>query len=193
MDDVSAAILAVALQRLPCAHPSVTPEYRAVIEEAITDYWPAHAKPLRCWWIAQLMAESSPKLDPHALSPAGARGLAQIMPATWAWITSKIGVTCSPWNAECSLRVGTAYFGRLLRVFRSPRPLLDLGCHGAVSYNAGVGSDLKAQARADSENCDEVLAVLHEVTGRHAKETRAYVARIRRWLTALYLGRRLDG
>ena len=189
--DVTAALLTVALAKLPCEHPSITPEYRAAIEEAIEDYWPVSAHPLRCWWTAELMAESGVALDPAALSPAGARGLAQIMPATWAWIAKRIGITCSPWDAVCSLRAGTAYFGYLLRVFTSPRPVLDWACHGAVSYNAGVGNDLRAQALAASEDCDEVLRVLDQVTGRHAVETRAYVRRIRRWMVALYAGERL--
>lgn len=189
--DVSAALLAVALLRLPCEHPSVTPEYEEAIEQAIEDYWPPAAYPLRCWWTAQLMAESGPGLDPLALSPAGAQGLAQVMPATWKWIAGKIGIACSPFNALCSIKVGTAYFGRLLRIFTSPRPLLDWACHGAVAYNAGPRSDLRGQVIANSEDCKEVLAVLHEVTGRHAAETRAYVARIERWMVALYLGEAL--
>ena len=117
--DVSVALLAVALARLPCDHPSVTPAYKAAIEQAIEDYWPPHAHDLRCWWTAELMAESGVNLDPRALSPAGAQGLAQVMPATWAWIAGKIGAACSPFDAECSIRVGTAYFGHLLRIFTS--------------------------------------------------------------------------
>ena len=183
---LEAAALAAALLAAPCSDPRVPAEFDIYIEAAVERYWPEHAKPFKCWWKAQLWSES--RLDPSATSPAKARGIAQVMPATFAEEARRLGITCSPWDAQCSIEVGTAFSAKMMRIFTSPRPVFDLLCWEAVAYNAGPRNGLKSQVISKSENCDDGLAVLDQVTGKHAKETRGYVARIRRWMIILLKG-----
>ena len=184
---IEAAALALVLMRAPCDAPGIPTRYDTAIRVAVERHWPVHTHPFWCWWKAQLWAES--RLDPRATSPVGARGIAQVMPATGREQQGILKMSCDLYDAECGIAVGTSYSGRITRIFTSPRPVLDLLCHEAVSYNAGPGSNIRAQRVAKSENCDEVLAALPKVTGRHAKETQGYVARIRRTFLRLLGGR----
>lgn len=61
---------------------------------------------------SQALAEST--FDPSAVSPAGAQGLMQIMPATWAEWSAKIGAGNDPFDARQNARVGAAYMRWLL-------------------------------------------------------------------------------
>jgi hypothetical protein len=63
-------------------------EWRGDIESAVVRWWPD----LPVWrlWAAQLYAES--RCDPGAVSPVGARGIAQIMPATGRDLARRLGV-----------------------------------------------------------------------------------------------------
>jgi soluble lytic murein transglycosylase len=72
--------------------------------------------------------------DAQALSPAGARGLMQLMPATAAAVARKIGVAVDPaalTEAGYNMRLGTSYLGGLLTRFNQALPLAIAG------YNAG--------------------------------------------------------
>jgi soluble lytic murein transglycosylase len=72
--------------------------------------------------------------DAQALSPAGARGLMQLMPATAAAVARKIGVAIDPaalTEAGYNMRLGTSYLGGLLARFNQSLPLAIAG------YNAG--------------------------------------------------------
>jgi hypothetical protein len=62
--------------------------------------------------------------DPRAVSPAGAIGLMQLMPATAA------GLGVDPWDPLDNLRGGIAYLAGLLRAYADPTLAL-------VAYNAG--------------------------------------------------------
>lgn len=69
---------------------------------------------------AQAMAESG--LDPNAVSPVGAKGLAQFMPATFAeWFDKVWGVKGiphgDPSNPETSISLQAAYLKALLGAF----------------------------------------------------------------------------
>jgi len=95
---------------------------------------------------AQLMAESN--FDPHAVSPAGARGIAQFMPGTAA----AYGLT-DPFDPVAAIEAQAHLMSDLLRQFGSP----DLAL---AAYNAGPGA---------VEPCNCVPDY---------PETRAYVSRI---------------
>ena len=185
---IAEAALAAVLLRAPCTAPDVPGRYDRAIRTAVERHWPVHLHPFWCWWKAQLWAES--RLDPRARSPVGALSIAQVMPATGAEQLRILDASCDLTQAQCSITVGTAYSGRVIRMFTSPRPILDHLCHEALSYNAGPGSDLRAQRVAGSENCDDVLAALPQVTGKHAAQTRSYVARTRRTFLRLLSGAR---
>ena len=177
-------LAALALLVTPCGHPSISDRYDAEIRQAVDHYWPVEARPYWCAYKAQLVAESA--LDPRAVSHAGALGLAQIMPATAAEIWPLAGLAAgSLFDAVASIRAGAYYMGWLRSQWTEPRTercRLELQ---QAAYNAGLGRIWPAQriarARGLAARCwDEIQTALAEVTGRHARETIDYVARIAR-------------
>jgi len=131
-------------------------------------------------WKAQLYQES--RLDPRAVSPVGARGLAQFMPATWDDVTRALGAHGSP-HDELAIDAGAYYMAKLRRIWREDRSVLEKNELAQASYNAGAGSVLKAQRFCGGARLwRTVRECLHLVTGpRNAQETKTYVARIERW------------
>ena len=134
------------------------------------------------WLKAQLIAESA--LDPDAVSPAGAQGIAQFMPATWADVRAALRFpsSASPFEPAYAIKGAAWYLGLLRRQWRSPRSEDDRRRLVQASYNAGLGNLVKAQKRAGGATAYAPIADrLHEITGAdHARETRDYVARIER-------------
>ena len=132
---------------------------------------------------AQAIAESG--LDPMAVSPAGARGMMQIMPATGEWIARRLGVTWLPFLPELSIRVGIAYDLHCFKLIKKAGALpgddgLDQFRLMFGAYNAGPGNILKAAKLARELTWAGVRAHINKVTGGHAAETINYVARIER-------------
>lgn len=83
--------------------------------------------------LAQAYVES--RLDPNAVSPAGAQGIAQFLPATWSDCITRgwIPAGSSPLDAAVAIRAQAAYMQWLLRQ-----------CHGnrraaLAAYNYGIG------------------------------------------------------
>jgi len=102
------------------------------------------------WIRAVMRAESGG--DVRALSPKGAMGLMQIMPATWAGLRLRYGLGADPYNAHDNIIAGTAYLRELHDRYGAPGFL--------AAYNAGP-------ARYED----------HLATGRPLPaETRAYVS-----------------
>jgi len=140
------------------------------------------------WLKAQCWAES--RLDPLAVSPAGAYGLCQFLKGTAGDVGRKLGVSPeSFWLPEVSIRAAGYYMGQLTRSWRSPRPPLDRHKLALASYNAGIGNLLKAQNHCNNARLyDDVIPCLPRVTGRHSKETIGYVQNIvYRWYPMLLL------
>lgn len=139
------------------------------------------------WWKAQLYQESL--LDPAAVSPVGARGLAQFMPGTWADIAPMLGYGhLSPHVAGPAIEAGAYYMRRLARGWSSPRPEIDRWNLARASYNAGFGNLLAAQRSCGGPALYvEIVACLPQITGRHSRETLTYVERIRRWYEEMLL------
>lgn len=102
-------------------------------------------------WIRAVMhAESA--ADPGAVSPKGAIGLMQIMPATWTELRVRHGLGHDPYDPRDNILAGAAYLRELQDRYGAPGFL--------AAYNAGPG------------RYEEHLA-----TGRPLPaETRAYVA-----------------
>lgn len=109
--------------------------------------------------------------DPNAGSPAGARGLMQLMPSTGEWVALRMNETLPSANAllepERNLRYGIAYFKELLEKFGN-HPAL-----ASAAYNAGpkrverwlptdrnVPADLWVETIPFSETRQYVAAVL---------------------------------
>lgn len=185
---IAALLVAVAttFALAPSADAARIPDrYDSEIRKAAKRYMPAVDWRL---WKAQLYQES--RLNPDAVSPVGARGLAQFMPATWDQIARELGYGhVSPHVARPAIVAGAYYMGKLRGQWTAPRPEADRHSLAAASYNAGLGNLLAAQRRCDHASLyREIIACLPGVTGDHAKETRTYVVRIWRWWRELLLG-----
>ena len=103
------------------------------------------------WIRAVLRAESAG--DVRAISSAGATGLMQVMPATWAKLRGRYGLGRDPYDPRDNTLAGTAYLREMWDRYGNVAAML-------AAYNAGPG------------RYDEYLA-----TGRTLPaETRAYVA-----------------
>jgi soluble lytic murein transglycosylase-like protein len=59
-------------------------------------------------WIRAVMQVESGG-DEHAISPRGAMGLMQLMPATWAELSARYGLGLDPFDARDNILAGTAY------------------------------------------------------------------------------------
>ncbi len=137
---------------------------------------------------AQLYQES--QLKPDAVSPVGARGIAQFMPGTWRDIAPAIGAgAASPHAVGPAIRAGALYMARLRGEWTAPRPAKDRHSLALASYNAGLGNILAAQRAAGGANrYQPIIDALPRITGRHAAETRTYVERTWRWFWAMLSG-----
>lgn len=163
-----------------------TTEYDGFIKAAVD----AHFK--SCDWRlyrSQLIAESG--LNPDAVSPVGAKGVAQFMPKTWIQIRNELDLprSASPHNPEYAAEAGAYYLAKLFRKWSAPRPNLDRFCLALASYNAGFGNMLEAQKCAGGANgYKEIIAALPRVTGKHSVETTTYVRRILAYYVKTVLG-----
>ena len=130
------------------------------------------------WFKAQAIAESG--LDPDAVSPAGARGLMQVMPKTARGIGRRLQLAIDPFDPQSSILFGISYDRQMWDIFRRERGLERLRfMFGA--YNAGAGNIIRAQKLA-GEHADNWEIVSHEllkVTGsQNGQRTINYVRRI---------------
>ena len=168
----------------------ISKRYDKLIKSSVRQWWPRHEFADWRFWKAQLYQESL--LDPDAVSPVGARGLAQFMPGTWADISKQLGFgLVSPHVARYSIFAGAYYMAKLRRGWSSPRPEEDRWDLARASYNAGFGNLLKAQKEAGGAVLyADIIKALPQVTGRHSKETVTYVKRIHRWYRRLKCGLR---
>lgn len=88
---------------------------------------------------AVIRAESS--FQPQAVSPAGANGLMQVMPATWREVNGRLKVCVGRHAGECqagcyfnpelNIRIGTAYLGEMVRRYQGDT------VRAVAAYNAG--------------------------------------------------------
>lgn len=175
--------LAILLTGCTPAHASalIPSKYDKQISEAVDLYWPDY--PVASAWKAQLMQES--RLDPHARSSAGAEGLAQFMPGTWADVSRALGFGIVPRTlAEPAIFGGAYYAAKLRGNWRGRERTGDEANElQQVSYNAGLGSILAAQARCYGARLWEGMKnCLAAITGeRNARETIGYPIAIAKW------------
>ncbi|MCG5233835.1 lytic transglycosylase domain-containing protein [Xanthobacter oligotrophicus] len=119
---------------------SVT-SYAAFIDEA------AQRFELPAVWIrAVLQAESGG--DPRAVSPAGAMGLMQIMPATWDELRVHHGLGADPFDHRDNILAGAAYLRQLHDRYGSIRAMLAAYNAGPARYEASLaGKPLPPETR----------------------------------------------
>lgn len=138
------------------------------------------------WWKAQLYQESA--FDTGAVSKAGARGLCQAMPGTFAdWTRQLKWGEASPHVAKFCID-GGAYYMAQLRSFPDWRNWPDPERHrmAQASYNAGAGWIRKAARACGASTWETASACLARFTGAaNTRQTRDYVARIAKWRSML--------
>lgn len=152
--------------------------YDRQIKAAVERYWGDYPDWLS--WKAQLYQES--RLNPHAVSPVGAAGLAQFMPGTWAQVQRELRLPprSSP-HQDIALEAGAYYMAKLRAQWKTERPVFEKNRLAQASYNAGLGNILAAQRLCGGLMWDDFSPCLSRVTGRHATETVGYVDQIARW------------
>ncbi len=103
--------------------------------EAITHH--AIANDIDPYLLAAIIKVES-NFNPNATSPAGAKGLLQIMPETGEWIANEMGkgdfTTDQLYDPETSIKMGAWYLANLKKEFVGDHALL------LAAYNAGRGN-----------------------------------------------------
>lgn len=171
----------------PAAAKTFPDRYDRDIRAAVSRWWPDY--PHWAAWKGQLYQES--RLDPAAVSPVGARGLAQFMPGTWMDVVRELRLPpgVSPIH-DVAVDAGAYYMARLRKAWSAPRATEDRHRLAQASYNAGLGNLLKAQARCGGKaGYADIAACLPQVTGeRHSRETLGYVTSIAKWRAMMEVG-----
>ncbi len=125
--------------------------------------------------IAMSIARRESELSATAISPAGARGLMQVMPATARKVAKDIGVSyskarlTSDWRYNAQL--GTAYLGGLLEIFEGSYILAFAG------YNAGPHR-AEAWIEEYGDPRDSLVDQVNWIEHIPYRETRNYVMRV---------------
>lgn len=119
------------------------------------------------WVAAEIRAEST--FNPNARSPADARGLMQVMPATGAAVARRLGMNWSGpeslFDPATNVAIGTAYLREKKDMYRLPYVAI-------AAYNAGptpTGRWLAQRPDMDPDIWIETISY---------RETREYVARV---------------
>ncbi len=124
------------------------------------------------YFVAAIIREES-QFRSEALSPAGARGVMQVMPATGEWIARMTGIRdfdrAKLYDADTNISIGTWYLGYLMKRFKNDLYLV------SAAYNAGP-EVVTTWAGAGSGAADPVLFV-ETIPYR---ETRGYVKKVLR-------------
>lgn len=151
------------------------------------------------WRMLKALLYQESRLNPRAVSPAGAHGIAQFMPKTWADVAPSIGCPDAlPFDVVPAINGAAFYLAQQINKWKWPRPDMDRLCLAMASYNAGFGNIEKAQRLANgSVYYAEIIAQLHTITSadgdNDAEETRGYVSSILGFYNDLVLGRKSRG
>jgi len=101
-------------------------EFGSPIAQAVSEAASRFGLP-EAWIYAVMRQESGGRAD--AVSPKGAMGLLQLMPATWRELTLELGLGSDPYDVRANVLAGAAYLRRMYDRFGSPGFL--------AAYNAG--------------------------------------------------------
>lgn len=153
----AAALATTLAMSSPCAataaeSPSAAHPYAAPVTEAAQRFGIPEA------WIWRVMHAES-RGNRRAVSPAGAKGLMQVMPATWAMLTSRHRLGTDPFDVRANILAGAAYLREMWDRYRDVRLML-------AAYNAGPGRvDAYAAGRRDlpAETIANIAAIAPEV------------------------------
>ena len=134
----SAAMLAVLLMLAPGAMPGDALAQHAPPERSAARHpYAVHVADAarrfgipEAWIWAVMRVESNG--DSGAVSSAGAMGLMQIMPGTWASLRARHGLGNDPYNVRDNIMAGAAYLRAMHDHYGNPAAML-------AAYNAGPG------------------------------------------------------
>lgn len=127
------------------------------------------------WFKSQAIAESG--LDPKATSTAGAKGLMQIMPATFKEIRNKNTHFLELKDPRWNIAAGIYYDRYLYGKWRTPPPGEERLYFAFGSYNAGYRRIYKALQKAPD------AGTWHEIKAYVPPQTYHYVKRIQRLMS----------
>ena len=116
------------------------------------------------WIWAVMRVESAGKID--ATSHAGAMGLMQVMPGTWANLTARHGLGGQPYAPRANIMAGAAYLRQMHERYGSPGFL--------AAYNAGPGryeQYLRGERRLPAETQNYVAKLAPMIGGKAAPLT----------------------
>lgn len=121
------------------------------------------------WIIAVMRAESAN--DPRAVSHAGAMGLMQVMPGTWAALRARLGLGDDPHDPRDNILAGTAYMREMWDRYGNVAAML-------AAYNAGPGryDDYLETGRALPAETRAYVAVLAPLLGSGTESETRMVA-----------------
>jgi hypothetical protein len=174
--------------------PGALPDHAVAVAPA-SDPWAKHitdaAKRFAIsdrWIRAVMQAESNG--DPLAVSPKGAMGLMQIMPATWEELRTRYALGSDPYQPRDNIFAGSAYLAELHDLYGSPGFL--------AAYNAGPGryeKHLVSDEPLPAETVDYVAKIMSLIDGDKAapKRTVVHPARTSWSIAPLFVGRSVAG
>ncbi|WP_342215926.1 lytic transglycosylase domain-containing protein [Mesorhizobium sp. L-8-3] len=111
-------------------------------------------------WIRSVMVVESVN-DPAALSPKGAIGLMQVMPATWDELRAKHRLGSDPWQPRDNILAGAAYLREMHDRYGSVAAMLAAYNAGPARYDAHLATGRALPA----ETIDYVAKILAVIDG----------------------------
>lgn len=140
-------------------------------------------------WIGAVMQAESDH-DPLAVSPKGAMGLMQIMPATWEELRTRYHLGDDPYQPRDNILAGAAYLAELHDLYGFPGFL--------AAYNAGPGryeNHLVTGGTQPNETVDYVAKIRSLIDGDTAapKRTVVHLSRASWSIAPLFVARSLTG
>lgn len=88
--------------------------------------------------LLRAIAQAESSWNPRAVSPVGARGIVQIMPATWAELLNRYGGPNDPFDAAQNFRLGAHYLREIGEYLARQGVPLTIR-RVAAAYNGGMG------------------------------------------------------
>ncbi|WP_244426348.1 lytic transglycosylase domain-containing protein [Rhizobium sp. PDO1-076] len=198
---ITAMFVAVILSvTQPCVASADPLKYDALSDRAVTvappsDLWAMHITDaarrfaISERWIGAVMQAESDH-DPLAVSPKGAMGLMQIMPATWMELSTRYQLGGDPYQPRDNIFAGAAYLAELHDLYGSPGFL--------AAYNAGPGryeKHLVSDEPLPAETVDYVAKIMSLIDGDKAapKGTVVHPSRPSWSIAPLFVARSLAG
>lgn len=136
----------------------------------------ARMKPVKTEWaLLHAIIRQESQFDPQALSPAGARGLMQLMPATAKETAKKAGISHqNEWltaRPDYNIQLGSLYIAQMVSRFDGSYPL------AIAAYNAGPGR-VNSWIKMNGDPRSDDIDMIDWVEMIPVAETRNYVQRV---------------